>query len=326
MSNLLPMMLLADALPRSIRLGETIWPSWLLALLLLALGGILGSFLNVVAYRLPRGQSLSFPGSRCPACQHAIRWYDNIPVFGWLMLRGRCRDCGARISPRYPLVEGCVAVVFVLLGFVELVQISMVESDTIVNSQPAVLLARLALHLGLFLVLLAAALIHFDGQRIPTRLVVVALVLVIVVTSIWPDAFYTHTSNARDRMSPVLGLCTALLMSALAWPAIPFRRVGDRLTVAGLLAIVGVTLGWEAVGAVIAASIWMQFILGTIGSTRTSWLSWLPAATIPWLVFAPAINQRWPADLRWVIVPGIAVAVGTLLHRYTVRTPTAIAS
>ena len=69
------------------------------------LGACLGSFLNVVIWRLPRGESLVRPGSHCPRCGTPVRPHDNLPVLGWLLLRGRCRDCGATISPRYPLVE-----------------------------------------------------------------------------------------------------------------------------------------------------------------------------------------------------------------------------
>src|SRR5918911_207689 len=79
-------------------------------------GAILGSFLNVVAYRLPRGESLLRPGSRCPSCKTPIKPYDNVPVLGWLLLGGRCRACGVPIPVRYPLVEAltglvCTAVV-----------------------------------------------------------------------------------------------------------------------------------------------------------------------------------------------------------------------
>jgi leader peptidase (prepilin peptidase) / N-methyltransferase len=74
------------------------------------LGLVIGSFLNVVAYRLPRGESLSHPRSRCPGCGTTVRAYDNIPVLSWLLLRGRCRSCGTPISPRYPLVEAGTAV------------------------------------------------------------------------------------------------------------------------------------------------------------------------------------------------------------------------
>ena len=68
-------------------------------------GLVIGSFLNVVIWRLPRKESLSHPGSHCPGCNEPVKPYDNIPVVSWLLLRGRCRNCGERISPRYPLVE-----------------------------------------------------------------------------------------------------------------------------------------------------------------------------------------------------------------------------
>jgi leader peptidase (prepilin peptidase) / N-methyltransferase len=73
-------------------------------------GLIFGSFLNVCISRLPRGESIVHPRSHCPQCGAFIRWYDNIPVLSWLILRGRCRDCNARISIRYPLVELAMAV------------------------------------------------------------------------------------------------------------------------------------------------------------------------------------------------------------------------
>src|SRR4051812_26536632 len=75
-------------------------------------GLLVGSFLNVVAYRLPRGESLVKPRSRCPSCETPIKPYDNIPVISWLLLRGRCRHCGHPIAVRYPLVEASTAALF----------------------------------------------------------------------------------------------------------------------------------------------------------------------------------------------------------------------
>src|SRR5215813_11276206 len=94
---------------------------WATIVWLFVLGSIIGSFLNVVIYRLPRGMSLASPGSRCPECKHPIRWYDNVPIWGWLVLRGRCRDCGAKISIRYPLVEATVGILFALFAWIDLV-------------------------------------------------------------------------------------------------------------------------------------------------------------------------------------------------------------
>ena len=77
---------------------------WLIVLWLCLVGGAVGSFLNVVVYRLPLGISLIRPPSHCPACKQPIRWFDNVPVFGWIMLRGRCRNCRSSISD--PLSAG----------------------------------------------------------------------------------------------------------------------------------------------------------------------------------------------------------------------------
>ena len=75
-------------------------------------GAMLGSFLNVCVYRLPRNESVVFPASHCPGCGKPIAWYDNVPVVSYLALRGRCRHCGARISPQYLLIELAVAVIW----------------------------------------------------------------------------------------------------------------------------------------------------------------------------------------------------------------------
>jgi leader peptidase (prepilin peptidase)/N-methyltransferase len=80
-------------------------PDWFLWAYAAVVGACVGSFLNVCVYRWPEGQSVVSPPSRCPACGTRIRWRDNIPVLGWILLRGRCRECGARISVQYPLIE-----------------------------------------------------------------------------------------------------------------------------------------------------------------------------------------------------------------------------
>jgi len=81
------------------------------------LGLLFGSFANVLVYRLPRGESVVFPGSHCPSCDHNIAWFDNIPVLSWLWLRGHCRHCKADIAIRYPLLEAGMGLMWALLAW-----------------------------------------------------------------------------------------------------------------------------------------------------------------------------------------------------------------
>ena len=89
-----------------------------LTLLLGVLGLVVGSFLNVCIYRLPRGQSVNWPASRCTTCDRSLAWYENIPVVSWVVLRGRCRTCGERISVMYPIVEAITAAMFIAGYFI----------------------------------------------------------------------------------------------------------------------------------------------------------------------------------------------------------------
>lgn len=82
------------------------------------LGLAIGSFLNVVVHRLPRGMSLLRPGSACPSCGAPVKWYDNIPVASWIVLRARCRNCRQPISIRYPLIELATGVLFAILALI----------------------------------------------------------------------------------------------------------------------------------------------------------------------------------------------------------------
>jgi len=87
----------------------------LAGIVVFVLGAVVGSFLNVCIWRIPQGLSIVSPASSCPQCGHSIRFYDNIPLVSYLLLRGRCRSCGERISLRYPLVEGLTALMALLL-------------------------------------------------------------------------------------------------------------------------------------------------------------------------------------------------------------------
>ena len=95
-------------------LTRSLW--WFIVIWLGMLGGCVGSFLNVVWDRMGTGEGIVLPRSRCPECDHPLRWYHNLPIVGWLMLRGRCYDCGAPIPIKHPLVEALFAAVFIAIG------------------------------------------------------------------------------------------------------------------------------------------------------------------------------------------------------------------
>jgi leader peptidase (prepilin peptidase) / N-methyltransferase len=157
-------------------------------------GAVFGSFLNVVAHRLPRRESVVKPRSRCPACGAQIRPYDNVPVLSWLMLRGRCRDCRAHISPRYPLVEAATALLC---------------AGAVLSHHTAV---GIALSVTLILVLVPAALIDFEHRIIPNRLTGTGAVLAL--------ALGTALDPASEPTRLIAGAAAGgfLLLAALAYP------------------------------------------------------------------------------------------------------------
>lgn len=163
---------------------------WVILIFLTAFGGCIGSFLNVVIYRWPRGGSVVSPGSRCPKCNHAIRPLDNIPVFGWLLLNGKCRDCGEPIAGRYALVEGFVAVV-VFLGLALNVFYS-TSAQGIVGMNNPIRWGLYACQVALVCSMMCAFLIRRDGFPAPKVLYATAILAaigagtVLVVTHLPP--------------------------------------------------------------------------------------------------------------------------------------------
>lgn len=127
------------------------------------LGLLVGSFLNVCIHRLPRGESIVTPPSACPGCRRRIRWHDNIPVLSYLLLRGRCRDCRAAISPRYPLVEATSGVLFWLAAAMAPDPLTMFVQWALVSA------------------LLVVALIDLDHQIIPDAITLPGAVLGLAV-------------------------------------------------------------------------------------------------------------------------------------------------
>ncbi|MFN4244398.1 MAG: prepilin peptidase [Tepidisphaerales bacterium] len=192
------------------------------------LGLCVGSFLNVVVYRLPRGESLIHPPSRCPSCERRLAWYDNVPVLGWLKLRGRCRWCRRPISPRYPIVEaatgllfaGYAAAVFVW-GWGPCPATAYAAFDEVGLPVPPPLpdvtlhWPLLVLHLGLLAVLLAASLIDLETFTIPGSLPLTAAVIglaghTLLMSPGTPGQLHVSASLALPAAGAVAGYLVSL--------------------------------------------------------------------------------------------------------------------
>lgn len=191
-----------------------------------------GSFLNVVIYRLPRGESVAFPASHCPTCGTPIRVIDNLPVLGWLMLRGRARCCKSPISPRYPLVE--------LLGGLlggALIQVAVLTLPPDTPLWQGLLLFAVELALGLALI--AAAFIDLSHMYLPDSLTLSGAALGLLSVPLRPGASFPDS---------LLGAAVGFLV---VW--VPFDvlhrlvrgKTGMGLGDAKLVMLAGAWFGWQ---------------------------------------------------------------------------------
>lgn len=197
---------------------------------LFALGACVGSFLNVVVWRLPRGQSLVYPGSRCPKCGHALAWYDNIPIFGWIFLGGRCRYCKAAISPRYPIVEFLTALIFVgcyLLLFVaqcgptpaaDSFVRDATGAETLRTLNPADHWPLLLLYLFTLSSLFAASLIDLELFVIPLEIPYLLALVALIVHAVFDHLTVPGALNISAPLCALsLGAFLGLILSIVLW-------------------------------------------------------------------------------------------------------------
>jgi leader peptidase (prepilin peptidase) / N-methyltransferase len=192
-------------------------------------GLLIGSFLNVVAYRLPRGESLVKPGSHCTTCGDHVKPWDNIPVLSWLMLRGRCRGCGERISARYPIIELLTGVTFAVIA--------------VVNGLDLDLLVELPF---------AAMLIAVAGIDLEHRIVPNKILLPMAAWGVGATAF-VDASRLPEALIAAGAAFTFLLVVALVHPK--GMGMGD----VKLVGVMGIFLG-----ASIAPALLIGFLSGSI--------------------------------------------------------------
>lgn len=224
--------------------------------LIFIVGACIGSFLNVCIYRIPRNQSIVRPGSQCPFCKTKIQWYDNIPIFSWLILGGRCRHCKKAISYKYPLIEILTAILF---------SISWHFLDP-----------KLAI-IGMVFVslLIIATFIDFDHLIIPDRITMGGFILGCVISIIVPE-LHGLTQHEPYVIKSFFSLITALKgaflgSGLLIWIAFLSEVILKQETMGladiKLMGCIGSFCGWQGAlfsigaGAVLAVVILIPFLL-----------------------------------------------------------------
>ncbi|MFC3687372.1 prepilin peptidase [Aquipuribacter hungaricus] len=205
-------------------------------------GLLVGSFLNVVVHRVPRGLSVVRPPSACPGCGAPVRPRDNVPVLSWLLLRGRCRDCGEPISGRYPLVETATG-----LAFAGVVAAVLLEGPT-----PWVVPALLYLAA----VSIALTLIDVDVHRLPDAIVLPSYPVLFVLLAVASAGSGDWPALLRAALGAGAGFGCFLLL-VLVYPA--GMGFGD-VKLAGVL---GMVLGWYGWGALVLG-LFLGFLLGGV--------------------------------------------------------------
>ena len=219
-------------------------PLAFVAIALALFGLTIGSFLNVCIYRIPLGQSIVHPASRCMRCGQALRWYHNVPVVSWLLLRGRCAFCGDPVSARYPAVELLTGVVFALHAFV---------------FEPGpLLLVRLAFAA----VLIVLAFIDIDHRILPDSMTLGGIPLG-VLASVWLPPGW------RDSLIGVAlggGILWLIAEAYYRWRHVEGMGMGD----VKMLAMIGAVLGWRAVIVTLVLSSCSGALVGALMMGRTS--------------------------------------------------------
>jgi leader peptidase (prepilin peptidase) / N-methyltransferase len=193
-------------------------------------GLLIGSFLNVVAWRLPRGESLVKPRSKCPGCGTQLAAYDNIPVFSWLVLRGRCRGCKTRISARYPVVEAVTAALYVL--------VVAVKHDDV---------EQMVLGLVLATFLVPIAVIDLDVRRIPNALTGPAAILAVALGAV------LDPGHLPEQLAAGAGALLFFYLPAL------IHKKGMGMGDVKLVGVLGLYLGRA-----VAPAIFIALILGVV--------------------------------------------------------------
>lgn len=253
--------------------------AWVAGYLLAAgLGAAIGSFLNVVVWRVPRRESVVTPPSACPACGHPIRTRDNVPLVSWVLLRGRCRDCAAPISKRYPLVEALAAALFVLV---------------VARFAGGPTLAAVPAYWYLASIGVALTMIDLDTHRLPNVIVLPSYPVVagLLALASWAAADLSGLVRAAIGGAALAGFYLGLRVLRPG-----AMGLGD-VKLAGVLGAGLAWLGWGsfAVGAFAAFLVGGLFAVALVTMHRAGRKSRVPFG--PWMVLGAALGIAWGESL-----------------------------
>ncbi len=225
------------------------------AVLIGTFGALVGSFLNVVVYRVPRGLSVAHPPSACGSCGHAIRARDNIPIVSWMVLRGRCRDCAAPISIRYPLVELVGAIAFAAVAWRFLPNFSAAEGGL----QVAAAVTELVAYLYFVAIGVALALIDLDTHRLPNAIVLPAYPI--------SAALLGSSAAFSGQLQPVLtALAGFALLGGLYLVLALVKPDGMGMGDVKLAGVIGLFLGWLGLPALAVGAIAVSLLGGIVAA------------------------------------------------------------
>ena len=245
-------------------------------------GAVIGSFLNVCIYRIPRNESIAFSRSRCVHCKKTIAWYDNVPFLSYMFLRGKCRSCKGKISPRYFIVELisvlALLTLFVYFGFS----------------------AKFWVYSLLSFVLIAITFIDFEFQIIPDRFSVGGLFFGILISVLVPSLHFAltwKTSIINSLLGAFVGAALMYLTGFLG--SLAFKKESMGGGDVKLMAMLGAFLGWKM-------AVLIFFLAPFFGSPAGIYLKFRKKQDIipygPYIAMASFVAMIWGHDiLKWII-------------------------
>lgn len=267
-------------------------PTWFFLMSVGLFGLLFGSLANVIIWRVPRGESIVSPGSHCPGCGTPIRWYDNIPVISWVVLGARCRECGGRISARYPIVEAASGVLWLAAALRWGMSV------------------RTLFGIALFYLLLILTLIDLDHMRLPNSIVAALGILGVVgvlVAHVGVEPAVPLFAGGGLLGSPLAYAATGILIGggisvAMAGMYALIRKsAGLGMGDIKLLAVLGVFFGPYVLMVLMAASL-LGAVVGIVALRRHKGAGQARIPFGPFLASGALIVALWgPAVLDWYL-------------------------